>query len=62
MHESLNMTEGVTQPMSDAAADTGPAPAREKASLWRVLRDQKKTILVAVVHGRGDVLDRRPVR
>ena len=49
MHESLNMTEGVTQPMSDATADTGPVPAREKASLWRVLRDQKKTILVAVV-------------
>ena len=49
MHESLNMTEGVTQPMPDAAAETGPSPAREKASLWRVLRDQKKTILVAVV-------------
>ena len=49
MHESLNMTEGVTQPMSDASADTGPAPAAQKASLWRVLRDQKKTILVAVV-------------
>ena len=49
MHESLNMTEGVTQPMSDASADTGPAPAAEKASLWRVLRDQTKTILVAVV-------------
>ena len=49
MHESLNMTEGVTQPMSDASADTGPAAAAQKASLWRVLRDQKKTILVAVV-------------
>src|SRR6478609_9030782 len=53
MHESLNMTEGVTQPMSQPmsqpAADQGPAPAAEKASLWRVLRDQKKTILVAVV-------------
>ena len=30
MHESLNMTEGVTQPMSDATADTGPAPARRE--------------------------------
>src|SRR6478735_8326255 len=53
MHESLNMTEGVTQPMSppmsQSAADQPPAPAAEKASLWRVLRDQKKTILVAVV-------------
>jgi hypothetical protein len=49
MHESLNMTEGVTQPMSDATADPDPSPAREKATLWRVLRDQKKTILVAVV-------------
>ena len=56
MHESLNMTEGVTQPMSQPmsqsmsqpAADHGPAPTAEKASLWRVLRDQKKTILVAV--------------
>jgi hypothetical protein len=53
MHESLNMTEGVTEPMSQQmsqpTADSGPAPAPEKASLWRVLRDQKKTILVAVV-------------
>jgi hypothetical protein len=49
MHDSLNMTEGVTRPMSDATADSGPEPAAEKASIWRVLRDQKKIILVAVV-------------
>jgi len=59
MHESLNMTEGVTQPMSDAAADPGSAPAAEKASLWRVLRDQKKTILVAVVMGSAVGCDQR---
>src|SRR4051812_11371172 len=49
MHESLNMTEGVTRPVSGATAEPGPATVGEKASLWRVLRDQKKTILVAVV-------------
>ena len=41
MHEPLNMTE--------ATAEPGPAPVREKASLLRVLRDQKKTLAVAAV-------------
>ena len=49
MHEPLNMTEGVTQPMSQPTAEPGPVPAPEKASLLRVLRDQKKTLLVAAV-------------
>ena len=48
MHESLNMTEGVA-PISQPTAEPGPTAAPEKASLWRVLRDQKKTVLVAVV-------------
>jgi type IV secretory pathway VirB2 component (pilin) len=57
MHEPLNMTEGVTQPisqpmsqpMSQASAEQGPAGAPRKPSMLRVLRDQKKTIAVAVV-------------
>src|SRR5215218_9572781 len=48
MHESLNMTEGVTQPMG-SSAESAPTTAPAKATLWRVLRDQKKTVLVAVV-------------
>ena len=49
MHEPLNMSEGVTQTTADAA--TGPSDRRlpERASLGRVLRDQKKTLGVAAV-------------
>ena len=47
MHEPLNMTEGVTEAPSDTTAGPGPVPAREQASVFRVLRDQRKTILVA---------------
>src|SRR3990170_47458 len=47
MHEPLNMTEGVTEATSDTTAGPGPVPAREQASVFRVLRDQRKTILVA---------------
>ena len=51
MHEPLNMHEPVTQATDPA---TVPAPQvvpgqPDRASLWRVLRDQKKTIAVAVV-------------
>ena len=57
MHEPLNMTEGVTQPMSQPTsqpmsqptAEPGPASAPQKASLFRVLRDQKKIVAVAAV-------------
>ena len=57
MHEPLNMTEGVTQPMSQPTsqpmsqptAEPGPASAPQKASLLRVLRDQKKIVAVAAV-------------
>jgi hypothetical protein len=45
MHEPLNMTEGVTE----VTAEPGPAGAPQKASMLRVLRDQKKTIAVAAV-------------
>jgi hypothetical protein len=45
MHEPLNMTEGVTE----VTAERGPASAPQKASMLRVLRDQKKTIAVAAV-------------
>jgi hypothetical protein len=45
MHEPLNMTEGVTE----VTAEPGPASAPQKASMLRVLRDQKKTIAVAAV-------------
>ena len=45
MNEPLNMTEGVTQPMSQPTTEPGP----QKAGLLRVLRDQKKTLLLAAV-------------
>ena len=45
MHESLNMTQPVSQP----AADQAPGAAPQKAGLLRVVRDQKKTIAVAAV-------------
>jgi len=45
MHEPLNMSEGVTQ----ATVDQGHAGLPRRASLLRVVRDQKKTIAVAVV-------------
>jgi hypothetical protein len=44
MHEPLNMTEAVTSP-----SEAGSAGLPQKASLGRVLRDQKKTLLVAAV-------------
>ncbi len=44
MHEPLNMTEGVTS----TTAEPGRAALPERASLLRVLRDQKKTLLVAL--------------
>ena len=44
MHEPLNMTEAVTSPDESRSAELP-----QKASLGRVLRDQKKTIAVAVV-------------
>jgi hypothetical protein len=45
MHEPLNMTEGVTE----VTNEPGPGGAPQTASLFRVLRDQKKIIAVAVV-------------
>jgi len=45
MHEPLNMSEGVTQ----ATVDQGHTGLPEKASLWQVLRDQKKVLAVAAV-------------
>jgi preprotein translocase subunit SecE len=44
MHQPLNMTEGVTV----ITTDTAPGGVPQKASLLRVLRDQRKTVLVAV--------------
>ena len=44
MHEPLNMTEAVTSPDEPRSAELP-----QKASLGRVLRDQKKTLAVAVV-------------
>jgi hypothetical protein len=49
MHESLNMSEAVTEPMSQPAAEPGPGTTPEKATLLRVLRDQKKALVVAAV-------------
>jgi len=50
MHEPLNMHEPVTQATEPATAATSEViPGQSgSASLWRVLRDQKKTIAVAV--------------
>jgi hypothetical protein len=51
MHEPLNMHEPVTQatPTTDPSAPDNPAGLPQRASLGRVLRDQKKTIAVAAV-------------
>jgi hypothetical protein len=48
MHEPLNMHEGVTHATS-GAAEPGVPRTPERASITRVVRDQKKTIGVAVV-------------
>ena len=52
MHEPLNMTQPTTQPGTGtvpSAAEAGPAKTPQKATLGRVLRDQKKTLVVAAV-------------
>ena len=49
MHEPLNMPEGVTQTTADAATGPSDRLLPERASVGRVLRDQKKTIGVAAV-------------
>jgi len=53
MQEPLNMPEGVTHdtvaPTPDQSRGGAGAPLPERASLWRVVRDQKKTIAVAGV-------------
>ena len=48
MHEPLNMHEPVTHATDPAAAEFTPDQPR-RPSLLRVVRDQKKTIAVAVV-------------
>lgn len=49
MHESLNMSQPVSQPVSQPTAESGPSAAPQKASVLRVVRDQKKIIAVAAV-------------
>jgi len=52
MHEPLNMTQPVDQGRPSTAAETvgdGGTDLPQRASLFRVLRDQKKTIAVAAV-------------
>jgi len=50
MTEPLNMPEGVTRTTAgETVAAPGPAAPPQKASIGRVLLDQKKTIGVAVV-------------
>ena len=49
MHEPLNMPEGVTQATEPATADPRRTDLPQRASWWRVLRDQKKTLAVAAV-------------
>jgi hypothetical protein len=48
MHEPLNMTEAVTSP-TEPAEPVGTSGLPQKATLGRVLRDQRKTIGVAAV-------------
>jgi len=49
MHEPLNMSEGVTQATADAGTGPSDRLLPERASVGRVLRDQKKAIAVALV-------------
>jgi hypothetical protein len=49
MHEPLNMPEGVTQTTADHATAPAYPSLPQRASLGRVVRDQKKIIAVAAV-------------
>jgi hypothetical protein len=49
MNEPLHMTSPRTEGSSAGAPDAAGAGVPERATLWRVVRDQKKTIAVAAV-------------